>query len=81
MRDIGAGRHTLSGCIIVMVQPLAKHGMKRVAREVFLIRMSGVEDNPSVEPYRVTDQVGHLLRKAYQRHLAIFRENAVDPPS
>ena len=41
--------------------------------------MSGVEDNPSVEPYRVTDQVGHLLRKAYQRHLAIFQENAVDP--
>ena len=22
--------------------------------------------------YRVTDQVGHLLRRAYQRHTAIF---------
>ncbi|MDX3926844.1 MAG: MarR family transcriptional regulator [Shinella sp.] len=29
--------------------------------------------------YRVTEQVGHLLRKAYQRHLSIFQENAVDP--
>ena len=23
--------------------------------------------------YRVTDQVGHLLRRAYQRHTAIFQ--------
>lgn len=30
------------------------------------------------ETYRVTEQVGHLLRKAYQRHLAIFQENATD---
>ncbi|GAC1042806.1 MarR family winged helix-turn-helix transcriptional regulator [Rhizobium sp. No.120] len=29
--------------------------------------------------YQVTEQVGHLLRKAYQRHLAIFQENASDP--
>ncbi|MFK0166388.1 MarR family winged helix-turn-helix transcriptional regulator [Rhizobium sp. NPDC090279] len=29
--------------------------------------------------YRVTEQVGHLLRKAYQRHLSIFQENATDP--
>lgn len=29
--------------------------------------------------YRVTEQVGHLLRKAYQRHLSIFQENASDP--
>ncbi|OED00778.1 MarR family transcriptional regulator [Rhizobium sp. YK2] len=29
--------------------------------------------------YQVTEQVGHLLRKAYQRHLAIFQDNAVDP--
>lgn len=31
------------------------------------------------ERYRVTEQVGHLLRKAYQRHLSIFQENATDP--
>ncbi len=31
------------------------------------------------EPYDVTEQVGHLLRKAYQRHLAIFQANASDP--
>ena len=31
------------------------------------------------EEYRVTEQVGHLMRKAYQRHLAIFQENASDP--
>jgi DNA-binding MarR family transcriptional regulator len=51
---------------------------KGMAGEV-LTRMSSVEDNSSSELYRVTDQVGHLLRKAYQRHLAIFQENAVDP--
>ncbi|SDN79938.1 MarR family winged helix-turn-helix transcriptional regulator [Ensifer sp. YR511] len=31
------------------------------------------------EHYLVTEQVGHLLRKAYQRHLAIFQSNASDP--
>ncbi|RWX81338.1 MarR family transcriptional regulator [Neorhizobium lilium] len=29
--------------------------------------------------YQVTEQVGHLLRKAYQRHLSIFQTNASDP--
>jgi DNA-binding MarR family transcriptional regulator len=29
--------------------------------------------------YRFTEQVGHLLRKAYQRHLSIFQNNASDP--
>ena len=24
--------------------------------------------------YRFTDQIGHLLRRAYQRHVAIFQE-------
>ncbi|WP_019171756.1 MarR family winged helix-turn-helix transcriptional regulator [Pseudaminobacter salicylatoxidans] len=39
--------------------------------------MSGHEQNH--QSYVVTEQVGHLMRKAYQRHLAIFQENAVDP--
>ena len=26
-------------------------------------------------PYVFSDQIGHLLRKAYQRHLAIFQQN------
>lgn len=30
-------------------------------------------------PYVFSDQVGHLLRRAYQRHLAIFQANSVDP--
>jgi len=29
--------------------------------------------------YKVTEQVGHLLRKAYQRHLSIFQEGTIDP--
>ena len=33
----------------------------------------------SPSEYRVTDQVGHLLRRAYQRHTAIFQ--AVVPAS
>ena len=30
--------------------------------------------------YVFSDQVGYLLRRAYQRHLAIFQANAGDPP-
>src|SRR4051812_959331 len=30
-------------------------------------------------PYVFTEQVGYLLRRAYQRHLAIFQANAGDP--
>lgn len=29
-------------------------------------------------PYVVTEQVGHLLRRAYQRHLAIFQRHVED---
>ena len=29
--------------------------------------------------YKLTDQVGHLLRKAYQRHIAIFQQKIDDP--
>ncbi len=28
--------------------------------------------------YRFTDQIGHLLRRAYQRHVAIFQETVPD---
>lgn len=38
-----------------------------------------MSDNGEQDRYRVTEQVGHLLRKAYQRHLAIFQDNATDP--
>ena len=31
------------------------------------------------EPYVYSDQVGYLLRRAYQRHLAIFQAHAGDP--
>jgi DNA-binding MarR family transcriptional regulator len=42
------------------------------------------DDKDTKEPglqarYLVTEQAGHLLRKAYQRHLAIFQSNASDP--
>lgn len=29
--------------------------------------------------YDFSEQVGHLLRKAYQRHLAIFQQHSCDP--
>ncbi|MBD1551337.1 MarR family winged helix-turn-helix transcriptional regulator [Pseudomonas typographi] len=32
----------------------------------------------SSTPYDFTEQVGHLLRKAYQRHLAIFQQQVGD---
>lgn len=35
--------------------------------------MSGQPEN-----YHFTEQVGHLLRKVYQRHLAIFQQNVGD---
>jgi DNA-binding MarR family transcriptional regulator len=31
------------------------------------------------EAYVFSHQIGHLLRRAYQRHLAIFQQNASDP--
>jgi DNA-binding MarR family transcriptional regulator len=31
------------------------------------------------ESYDFSRQIGHLLRKAYHRHLAIFQDNACDP--
>ena len=36
-------------------------------------------DRPDTDDYDVTQQVGHLLRRVYQRHLSIFQENASDP--
>ena len=33
----------------------------------------------SDEAYAFSDQVGYFLRRAYQRHLAIFQANACDP--
>ncbi|RJK61890.1 MarR family transcriptional regulator [Serratia marcescens] len=37
---------------------------------------SAVSGQP--ENYHFTEQVGHLLRKVYQRHLAIFQQNVGD---
>lgn len=34
--------------------------------------------SPSQNPYRFSDQIGHLLRRAYQRHMAIFKETVPD---
>jgi len=31
------------------------------------------------EPYAFSEQAGHLLRKAYQRHTAIFQKLSIDP--
>ncbi|MCJ9720560.1 MarR family winged helix-turn-helix transcriptional regulator [Agrobacterium sp. SHOUNA12C] len=36
-------------------------------------------DRPDTDDYDVTQQVGHLLRRVYQRHLSIFQDNASDP--
>lgn len=33
---------------------------------------------PNPNDYRFTEQVGHLLRRAYQRHMAIFKETVPD---
>ncbi|MBK5961649.1 MarR family transcriptional regulator [Rhodoplanes elegans] len=30
-------------------------------------------------PYDFREQIGHLLRRAYQRHVSIFQQNAADP--
>ncbi|MCC6868960.1 MAG: winged helix-turn-helix transcriptional regulator [Burkholderiales bacterium] len=34
--------------------------------------------SPAATEYRFTDQIGHLLRRAYQRHVAIFQETVPD---
>jgi DNA-binding MarR family transcriptional regulator len=36
-------------------------------------------DRSDTDDYDVTQQVGHLLRRVYQRHLSIFQDNASDP--
>lgn len=36
-------------------------------------------DPPAEAAYDFREQVGHLLRKTYQRHLAIFQQQAADP--
>ncbi|WP_447956566.1 MarR family winged helix-turn-helix transcriptional regulator [Vreelandella sp. EE7] len=33
---------------------------------------------PSLQGYEFSEQVGHLLRKAYQRHVAIFQRHTTD---
>jgi DNA-binding MarR family transcriptional regulator len=41
-----------------------------------------VQDRPiagALADYDVQQQIGHLLRKAQQRHLAIFNQNIADP--
>ncbi len=38
-----------------------------------------MDDKPETDNYDVTQQIGHLLRRVYQRHLSIFQENASDP--
>ncbi len=38
----------------------------------------GAAPQANEAPYDVTEQIGHLLRKAYQRHTAIFQQNACD---
>ncbi len=37
-----------------------------------------MSDIPDSSPYVFSEQVGHLLRKAYQRHMAIFQQNVGD---
>lgn len=37
-----------------------------------------MSDPLSADGYDVTEQVGHLLRRAYQRHLAIFNDLAAE---
>jgi DNA-binding MarR family transcriptional regulator len=39
---------------------------------------SGDETKPSVDAYALSDQIGHLLRRAYQRHTAIFQRRISD---
>lgn len=34
--------------------------------------------NPKTAPYRLDDQIGHLLRRASQRHLAIYAQTIPD---
>jgi MarR family transcriptional regulator, lower aerobic nicotinate degradation pathway regulator len=33
---------------------------------------------PASDDYRFSDQIGHLLRRAYQRHVAIFQQTVPD---
>lgn len=39
---------------------------------------SGRHQTPAEQGYDFSEQVGHLLRKAYQRHTAIFQRHCID---
>src|SRR5882762_9192563 len=39
----------------------------------------GTTSSAGPDGYVFSNQIGHLLRRAYQRHLAIFQQNASDP--
>lgn len=43
------------------------------------LTMSCVESQSTEADYVFTEQVGHLLRKAYQRHMMIFQEMSCEP--
>lgn len=55
-------------------------GRPAVNREESGLRL--VETGPGEESYRLQDQIGFVLRKAHQRHVAIFASHIVDltPP-
>jgi DNA-binding MarR family transcriptional regulator len=43
------------------------------------VRTSGTHASAPDDSYSFSTQVGHLLRRAYQRHLVIFQENSGNP--
>ena len=64
--------------------PLLSFATSPVHRMLFpmsqdLLPEDGADAGPGEADYVFSDQIGHLLRRAYQRHLAIFQRNACDP--
>lgn len=64
----------MDACRVLMYAPNSAH--------LFNERSVSTDNTPTHEPsgptYTFSDQVGHLLRKAYQRHMAIFQQNVGD---
>ncbi len=43
------------------------------------VDLGGVAPEQAAGSYDFSEQIGHLLRKAYQRHVAIFQRNVCEP--
>jgi DNA-binding MarR family transcriptional regulator len=61
------------------LSPIHLSDIRTIMAPSKLLSGSSPSAQDAVSRYEVSEQIGHLLRKAYQRHLAIFSQTIDDP--